>query len=360
MAIVRRHQRPAAKRANSSFFIGHVVPSSRNVPRSSFFTPLKPWHCFFTIDAMDEASEQKRLRRPVVFYLLRRAFVKLAHNDPLRMAGATAFFTSFALPFILIILVQLLGLFYNERIVRGELFQTLSGAFGRNAVRQVVSVLRAFRQLADNPLVTVVGVLFLFLVSTTLLMVLKSSINQLWRIKVLPGRGFLSTLGIRLQSLLIIIGTAVLFLLSILAEGLKAYLDHTITTVLPAFAHYFIGVLNYVFSVFFVALWFVVIFRLLPDAKAPWKVAFTGAVVTSLLFNLGKYILRVLLVNSNIGTLYGASTSVVLLLLFVFYSSLILYFGAAFTRVWAEHIGAPIKPRPYATHYKLTDVGENA
>lgn len=294
-----------------------------------------------------------------LFLLFKRSFLKLLHNDPLRMAGATAFFTSFALPFILIILLQLLDFVYDVHVARNEVFQTLSNAFGRGGARQVISVLRSFRQLASNPLVTVIGVVFLFLVSTTLLMVIKSSINQLWRIKVVQGRSFLDSFGMRLQSFLIILGTALLLSLSILAEGLKAYLGHTITNVSPHFARYFIGVLNYASSVVFVTLWFVVIFRLLPDAKAPWKVAFVGAFVTSLLFNLGKYVLRVLLVNSNLGTLYGASASVVLLLLFVFYSSLILYFGATFTRIWAEHIGESIRPRPYATHYKLMDVGEN-
>jgi membrane protein len=227
-------------------------------------------------------------------------------------------------------------------------------------MQQVVSVLRAFRQLADSSLITIAGTLFLFLVSTTLLMVIKSSINQLWRIKVVHGRSFLQKLGTRLQSVLIILGTAILFFLSILAEGLKAYLDHTITSVSPVFAHRFMGLLNYGLSVVFVTFWFAIIFRLLPDARAPWKVAFTGAFVTSVLFNLGKYILRVLLVNSNLNSLYGASASVVLLLLFVFYASLILYFGVAFTRVWAEHMHAPIRPRPYATHYKVQDTNENA
>src|SRR5215217_4333475 len=123
-------------------------------------------------------KQEKRFFVPVVLSLFKDAFRKLLHNDPLRMAGATAFFTSFALPFILIILSQLLGLFYDVTKVRSQLFQTLADAFGRDAMQQVVSVLRAFRQLASNTLVTIVGVLFLFLVSTTLLMVIKSSINQ--------------------------------------------------------------------------------------------------------------------------------------------------------------------------------------
>ena len=98
------------------------------------------------------------------------------------MAGATAFFTSFALPFILIILSQMLGLFYDEQKVRSELFQTLSNVLGSATMRQVVAILRAFRHLASNTLITIAGILFLFLVSTTLLMIIKGSINQLWHI----------------------------------------------------------------------------------------------------------------------------------------------------------------------------------
>ena len=306
---------------------------------------------------MDKGLQQRGRPSAVTFFgLLKRAFQKLVHNDPLRMAGATAFFTSFALPFILIILSQLLGFFYDETKIRSELFQTLSATLGNDAMQQVVSILRAFRQLASNTTVTIAGVLFLFLVSTTLLMVIKGSINQLWRIKVVHGRSVVQSLVTRFQSVLIILGTAILFFLSILAEGLKAYFDTTITAVLPQFASHFTGVLNYLLSVGFVTLWFAIIFRMLPDARVQWKVALTGAFVTSILFNLGKYLLRLLLVNSNLNTLYGTSASIVLLLLFVFYTSLILYFGASFTRVWANHLQSPIRPRHYAKQYRLVDV----
>lgn len=310
---------------------------------------------------MEQALKQeKRFFLPVVLLLFKRSLKKLLQNDPLRMAGATAFFTSFALPFILIILSQLLGIFYDVSKVRTQLFQTLAGVFGREAMRQVVSVLRAFRQLANNGFVTVAGSLFLLLVSTTLLMVVKSSINQIWRIRVMPGKGFLQKLKMRLQSVLIIVGTAFLFFLSIITEGVKAYLGQSITHVPPVIAHPLVVLLNYLLSIAFVALWFVVIFRLLPDAHTPWRVAFTGALVTSILFNIGKYVLRVFLVNSNLNSLYGASASVVLLLLFVFYSSLILYFGAAFTKAWADYSHSPIRPRSYATHFRVLSTEENS
>jgi membrane protein len=292
-------------------------------------------------------------------YLLKRTLKILSHNDPLRMAGATAFFTSFALPFILILLTQFMGLIIDPLKIRRELYEDLSGVIGRESMRQVVDTLIAFRQLASNLWITVFGFLFLLMVATTLLMVVKGSINQLWRIKVEEGRGFFQQLRTRLKSVLIILATGVLIIISIVAEALKAQMGQGLGKLWPTFAFYFNGAVTYLFSLLFVTLWFGIIFRLLPDARPSWRVSFTGAFVTAILFTIGKYVLRLLLINSNIGTLYGTSASIVLILLFVFYTSLILYFGAAFTRVWADHLHSPIKPLSYARRYRVEEVDDN-
>ena len=210
--------------------------------------------------------------------LFKRSFVSLTHNDPLRMAGATAFFTSFALPFILILLTQLLGLFVDPLKLRRELFADLSGVFGRESVRQMVDTLVAFRQLANNIWITLVGFLFLLMVATTLLMVVKSSINQLWRIKAEAGRSFFGKLRTRLQSILIILGTGTLIIISILAEAARLQMGSSISEVSPALAFYVNSALTHVFSLVFVTLWFAITFRLLPDARPSWKVALTGSV----------------------------------------------------------------------------------
>lgn len=291
--------------------------------------------------------------------LFRRAFSSLLHNDPLRMAGATAFFTSFALPFILILITQALGLVINPLKLRRELFADLTSVFGRESVRQVIDTLIAFRQLASNSWITVFGFLFLLMVATTLLMVIKASINQLWRIKSTEGRSFFGKLRTRIQSVLIIVATGVLVVTSIIAETIRAQMGQSISELSPTLALYVNSALTHLFSLVFVTLWFGVIFRLLPDARPSWKVALTGGFITAIFFAIGKYLLRLLLINSNIGTLYGASASIVLILLFVFYSSLILYFGAAFTKVWAEYIHQPIKPLSYARRYKVTEMDDN-
>jgi membrane protein len=293
---------------------------------------------------------------PDLPFLFRRSLARLMQNDPLRMAGATAFFTSFALPFILLLITQFLSLLIDPQKLRRELFGDLVSIFGRESVRQVVDTLIAFRELADNLFITLIGFVFLLLVATTLLMIVKGSINQIWRIKVGEGRSFVKQLGTRLKSVLIIVATGILVIINIVAEAAKAHMGRSISALSTTIALYFNNAFTYVLSLVVVTVWFGIIFRLLPDGRPTWKVAFTGAFVTAILFNIGKILLRVLLTYSNLNSLYGTSASVVLILLFVFYSSLIMYFGASFTRVWAEYVQQPIKLLPYATRYKVMEI----
>lgn len=294
----------------------------------------------------------------VLARILRDAFQELTKNDPLRMAGATAFFTTFALPPILIILLQVLGLVFDPTKISQQLFERLAGIIGQQSMRQVVDTLTALRKVAQNWYVTIGGFLFLVFISTTLFKVIKGSLNQLWRIKAVKKRSLIASLRSRLQSILIILVAGILFVAGLLAAGAQAFLGKYLYQVSPLLTSYFNSVLNHLLSIIIVTLWFAIVFRFLPDGRPEWKVAITGALVTSLLFTGGKLVLRWLLSHSNINTLYGASGSIVLLLLFVFYSSLILYYGAAFTKIWGTYQDKPIRPLPHARQYKLDDADE--
>ena len=288
-----------------------------------------------------------------------RLFVKalreLLKNDPLRMAGATAFFTTFALPPILVILIQSLKLFLDPRTIRTELFRNLSGIVGPEAVRQIIGILQSLRKLAQNWYVTIGGFIFLLFVATTLFTVIKNSINQVWRVRPHRKKGVFKGLHTRIQSLLVIMVAGVLFVIGILAEALRAFIGNYIFEFSPLLSTLFAGFVNRIASIIIVMLWLVMVFRYLPDGRPRWNVAFMGAFVTAILFTVGKIILHWLLTYSNINTLYGTSTSIVLLLLFVFYSSLILYYGAAFTKVWGVYKEQPILPMPYAMQYRLIE-----
>jgi membrane protein len=290
------------------------------------------------------------------FKLFTKALSEFSRNDPLRMGGATAFFTTFALPPILIILIQVIGLIYSTDKVRRQLFNNLEGIIGSESAQQILVVLTGFRELARNWYITVGGFIFLLFVATTLFKVIKSSLNQLWKVKVIRKRGIWRSLQTRLQSILVILIAGVLFVIGVLAEAAQAFLGHYIFEISPIVATYFNTALSNVLSVVITTLWFAVVFRYLPDARPEWKVALKGAFITSILFTIGKVVLRWLLALSNVNTLYGASGSIVLLLLFVFYSSLILYYGATFTKVWGEFNDNPIKALPHAMHYQISEV----
>lgn len=286
---------------------------------------------------------------------LKLSFLLLGKNDPMRLAGATAFFTTFALPPILLILIQLLSIVFEKRSISSQLFQQLGEVIGQDSVRQLIRTLRGFRGLADNLPLTIAGFIFLLFVATTLFKVIQSSINQIWMIRRTGVHKFRMAYRTRIKSFLVIFLAGVLFLATIFAESIKLLFGKYINEVLPATGFLFYGALSGAISILIVSAWFMSVFRFLPDGKPTWKVAFTGGLITSILFHFGKLLLGKLLTGSNIGDVYGASASIVLLLLFVFYSSLIFYFGAAFTKIWSDHINQPIEPIHDAQEYDYMD-----
>lgn len=291
--------------------------------------------------------------------LLVLSFKELRRNEPLRMAGATAFFTTFALPPILIILIQIIGLVVRIENLRDKFFVRLAQVLGRQSAAQVRETFLGFKSLAKNWVVTIVGFLFLVFVATTLFKVIKDSLNQLWNVRVSTKRPIKFSLESRAISLVVILLAGVLFIGSMLAEGLESFLREY-TGELPENTADFVNiVINSVISVVIVTCWFAVLFKVLPDAKTSWKVVLNGGLFTGILFTAGKLLIRTLLLMGNLNTVFGASSSFVLLLLFVFYSSFILYFGACFTKAYATLIGDPVKPAHYATSYKVVEVNEN-
>jgi membrane protein len=291
-----------------------------------------------------------------ILHTLKAAFQLLQSNDPLRLAGATAFFASFALPPILLILIQVMGLLFDRKSIGKQLLLRLGDIVGKDSAHQVIITLRGFRGLAQTWPVSIVLFVFLSFVSTTLLSVIRSSLNQLWKIHIPVKENFLQSMLGRLRSLMVIGAAGILFLAGLMAESAHAFLGTYIKDLLPGAAFAFNGVFSQLLSLIIVTAWFTVLFRYLPDARPHWKVAFAGALLTGVLFNTGKLLLRRLLSGGNLGLLYGASASAVLLMLFIFYSAIILYYGAAFTKVWSEFKNRPMQPLRKATFYELADV----
>lgn len=290
--------------------------------------------------------------------LLSRSFTLLQKNHPLQMAGATAFFTTFALPSILIIIIQLFGLLINQRFLSSQLIKRLTEILGEEEGQQLTLILINFRKMADNRIITVGGFIFLLFIASTLFNEIKNSINSIWHIRIRERPGLLFKISIRGRSLGVIGLAGLLFLTGLLVEGLAIFFGRSLGLLFPVRSTFLECMVSETISFFMVSAWFLLLLRFLADGRPSWYTAMASGTLTGMLFTAGKLVLIWFLPRSNIGTVYGASGSVVLLLLFVFYSSFILYYGACFTKVLSDTLGHEIKPVDKGYRYKIVEIPE--
>jgi membrane protein len=287
---------------------------------------------------------------------MRRSFSELKRNDPLRLAGATAFFSTFALPPILIILIQLFGIFFNRNELSIQLINRLANLLGKTSALQVQQVLENFDSLSQNIFALSIGFLFLMFVATTLFSVIKNSLDQIWKIRVKAHPGLIFYLKLRGRSLLVILLAGLLFIFLIFMESMQAILGSYFDYLGPKAGNFLNGLVNELIFIIIVTTWFSVIFRFLTDGRPKWRAAIAGGGFTAILFSVGKVVLKTLLSLSNISNIYGASGSIVLILLFVFYSSLIFYYGGCFIKAMSDDLGLPIRPVKEAFKYEVTEI----
>ena len=179
-------------------------------------------------------NNRQSLKKWQLFLLsFRDAFRVLTANDPLRMAGATAFFTTFALPAMMVIILQLLRFFSTPRHISHQIFQQMEQIVGPEATREVIHTQKAFRSIAQNWLIAIAGFVFLLFVATTLLKVMTSSVNQLWKVRPATSGKFRQVMLSRLRGVLVILFTALLFMIGILADSVQAYLGKYIAEYQP-------------------------------------------------------------------------------------------------------------------------------
>lgn len=298
-------------------------------------------------------ENRQSIWNPRIFWkLLKASFARLQQNDPLRMAGATAFFTSFALPPIIVLLFQLFRIFFSGRLIGTQLGKVLSGTLGQQGSDQLRSTARGFRNLAQNWYMALIGLVFLIFVATTLFKVIRNSLHDIWDIG-LKKTGFLFDLKVRGRSLAIILMAGILFLAASIIDVVRVVAEEYIGKIWQTGSVFITIAFNEIASILVTTIWFIVLFRYLANARPSWRVATVGGILTGVLFYIGRTVLSSVMTNSNAGVIYGAGTAIVLILLFVFYSSFILYFGASFIKEYSLYINDPIVPSRKAYHFSL-------
>ncbi len=295
-----------------------------------------------------------------VFRLAARAFSNLKANNPVQLAAATAFFTFFALPPIVIILSQLYDTLLvapNQQLSR-QLFYKLAEVFGHQSARQLLDISQHLQQPRANHWLTSLSVLVLLLAATTLFAIIKNSLNQIWSVKPSTDRRIWHAALDKVIALGIILFSGFLFVTSLtIHQALSPFKTYLSSKVLDQSWLQNAG--QHSLSILVLTIWFAVVFKYLPDIKIRWRAVWTGALVTGFLIELGENLLNHLLINSPVSTMYGTSGAIILILLFVFYASLIFYYGASFTRYYAEWIHQRAKPGDHAVAYQIREIGIN-
>lgn len=298
-------------------------------------------------------------RTKLFFTRFSAAFKLFQKNDPLRLAGATAFFANFALPPILLILIRMFGFFIDKKLLASRLFDRLGYILDDDSTGLIRQVLRNIRGVDHQWYATLISFVFFLFVATTLFNVIKNSMDQIWSIGKKERVGFMFTMKLRARSMIIILLAGILLLVGFLADIIQDFIGTYLNTAAPTFGKFFLTALNQLLFIAIVMTWFTVLFRFLTNGRPTWVTALRGGILTAILFAIGKYILRILLPLSGIGNIYGTSGSIVLIMLFVFYSSFIFYFGACYVKILSDDKETPIRPIKGTFNYEIKEVIKN-
>ena len=263
-------------------------------------------------------------------------------------AGSLAFFTLFSIAPVIIVLVSVVGVFYGQEAAEGQIAAQLQEVLGADAAETVQSAVSASSLKGGGLLATLAGIAAMLLGATTVFGQMQNSLNAIWTVVPKPSRNSIFLLiQKRLTSLSLVLAVGFVMLVSLsLSVGLR-YVLHNVQGWLPWYDVAF-NFLDMITSLLVTSLLFATIFKVLPDVKLNWRDVALGALLTAVLFTFGRSLIALYLSYTATASTYGAAGSLVLLLLWVNYSSLILLFGAAFTRAHLIARGLPIRPRSVA------------
>lgn len=239
------------------------------------------------------------------------------------------------------------------------MFERLASILDDTSTGQIRQTLRNIRGIDHEWYATLLSFIFFLFVATTLFTVIKNSMDQIWSIANKEHAGFMFKMKLRARSMIIILLAGFLFTMGFITDSIQAFIGVYINTAAPTFGKIFLSILNQLLFIAIVMIWFTVLFKFLTNGRPTWKAALKGGLLTAVLFTIGKYILRIMLPLSGIGNIYGTSGSIVLIMLFVFYSSFIFYFGACYIKVLSDSKETPIRPIKGAFEYEIKEVLKN-
>jgi len=284
---------------------------------------------------------------PVILRVFGTAARAWWDDDCIRLGASLSFYTLFAIAPVLLVATYIAALVFGAEAVRGEIVGQLDHLVGREGALTVQGLLEGAARRPGGFIATVLGTITFLVASTGAFLELQIAFNTIWRVKPRPGGYFSAFVMDRIRSFGLVVAIGFLLLVSLAVTAALAALNAWLFSLSPANPLLW-TIVNTLVSVVVTTGLFALLFRFLPDVRLQWRHVTTGAVVTAVLFTIGQQVIGLYLGQSSIASSYGAAGSMMILLLWVYYSCQILLFGAEFTRVWAGRHGAKPKPEAFA------------
>lgn len=283
-----------------------------------------------------------------IWKILKQTFKGFMDDKGLKLSASLSYYTVFSMAPLLLLIISLAGAFFGKEASEGRIFAEINELIGNQAAMQVQQIIRNLELSGKTTLSVIIGAVTLVVGATTVFGEIQDSINIIWKVKAKPRKGWLKLLKDRLLSGSIIVGLGFLLIVSLIINGALVALNDILKNYFPDFTILLLNALNIIVSFGVITVLFGVIFKVLPDAKVAWRHVRRGAFFTACLFMLGRYIIGLYIQTTGAGSPYGAAGSIIVILLWVYYTAAILYFGAEFTRVYANAKGAKIEPAEFA------------
>jgi membrane protein len=291
---------------------------------------------------------KKKFKLSAVWRAIKRGAIDFNNDNGFKLAASLSYSMVFAMGPVVILVISLVGIFWGEDAVRGRVYEQIKGLVGSSAAAQIQEIIKYTLRSRHTVAGAIFGGIVLVIAATGVFTEIQSSINYMWSVQAKPKKGWLKLIINRLMSFSLIVGFGFISMVSLLINSLMDLLSEWLQRYFSQYTVVFFYWLNLALVLAVFVLLFMIIFRVLPDATIRWKDAFIGAVFTALLFMLGKAGIGLYLGHSNIGLMYGAAASIIVILTWVYYSSIILYFGAEFTKAYALENGYGIRPSSQA------------
>lgn len=288
--------------------------------------------------------------------VVKRASSRFKEADPIVYSAAIAFFTLFSMPPILLIIVRVAGAVIGPDAIKSEVYNQVREKVGEGSAEQIKMVLEQGRELSGDTWTNIITVVLLVFVATVVFNFIKKALNSIWGVKPKPKKGILKFVFDRLLSLLLIIVLGIFLVASLLADTLINSFTDILANELLGLTPYLAIILNILSSYILVTISFALLFKYLPDIKIHWKPVWVGALFTALLFTIGKYVMGTIISTTNVTTTYGAAGSLAAILLWVFYSSVLVLVGALVTKIYFLHKGHAIEPSSNAVAIETREI----